>query len=163
MGDKMKLDLGCGEAKRADWLGLDVRRVKGVDVVGDAMHLPFQSCVFDSCIALAVLEHVDNPLLTLTEINRVLKLEASLKVLVPKHSMMWLYRIKLLLLLRWKYLWAVTKSLNEGSHKWQYSKKGLVKLLEIARFGMLELHTEGLPFGGVMIATAVKESRGVPE
>jgi len=74
------LDLGCGpglHAKAARAMGL---RYVGIDIDGDgpdlladAHALPFRDGSFDAVLAYAVLEHLYNPWLALSEIARVLR------------------------------------------------------------------------------------------
>lgn len=37
----IRLDLGCGENKQKGWVGMDVRKVKGVDIVHDVQKFPW--------------------------------------------------------------------------------------------------------------------------
>lgn len=68
----MILDVGCGEDKHGD-VGIDVRRLKAVDLIGDMHHLPFRENVFGKVRSSVVLEHALNPFNTLKEMIRVLK------------------------------------------------------------------------------------------
>ncbi len=78
--EPLVLDLGCGAGDSRDaFLSLGYRYV-GVDVSGqgptlwaDAHALPFKSESFDVVFSMAVLEHVHNPFLALSEVARVLK------------------------------------------------------------------------------------------
>ena len=74
------LDLGCGPRDQAvpiEYLGF---KYVGFDVSGDAVDfhadahaIPFADSVFDCVFTYAVLEHLHNPWLALSEIERVLK------------------------------------------------------------------------------------------
>lgn len=58
---KQKLNLGCGEDIRADYLNVDIRPLPGVDVVSDVCDLPndlVPSESFTEIIAYDVLEHI---------------------------------------------------------------------------------------------------------
>ena len=44
------LDVGCGMRKHKDAIGIDFRRVKGVDIIADATFLPFPNDSFDKII-----------------------------------------------------------------------------------------------------------------
>lgn len=52
---------------------LDIRRTPLVGVVGDALALPFADDSMDAALSLAVLEHVNDPGLSVAEMRRVLK------------------------------------------------------------------------------------------
>jgi len=64
------LDVGCCNKKRGD-IGIDIERIKGVDVICDAHHLPFQDNCFKKTMAYCSLEHLDKPYDALKEIYRV--------------------------------------------------------------------------------------------
>lgn len=54
-------------------VGIDVYCSSSVDYVADAHYLPFKDAIFDGVIVQAVLEHVVDPQLVVSEIHRVLK------------------------------------------------------------------------------------------
>ncbi len=78
------LDVGCGEQPYRGLLAPKVDRYIGlehpatlhpnpaIDILGDAMSLPFKSGSFETVLSLQVLEHVPEPALKLAEIGRVL-------------------------------------------------------------------------------------------
>jgi SAM-dependent methyltransferase len=74
------LDLGCGpkdqkapiEHLRHRYLGVDFDS-QDADLLVDAHALPFQSQSFDCIFSYAVLEHLHNPFVAMTEVARVLK------------------------------------------------------------------------------------------
>jgi len=68
----MILDIGCGENKRGD-IGIDVRKLEGVDVIADMHCLPFKGNTFDQVRSVVVLEHSPNPFQCIKEQARVLK------------------------------------------------------------------------------------------
>jgi hypothetical protein len=51
-----KLDVGCGENKQPGWIGMDKRRVKGVDIVHDVQNFPWP-VPDDSCFQV-LLSHL---------------------------------------------------------------------------------------------------------
>lgn len=59
--------------KSVEYLGLDMRKGKGVDILANAEHLPFDNSSFDFIICLETLEHSKRPWLIVQEVNRVLK------------------------------------------------------------------------------------------
>jgi len=52
----IKLDLGCGENKNEGFVGMDNRKLKGVDIVHDLEEFPFP--LPDECASLVVASHV---------------------------------------------------------------------------------------------------------
>ncbi len=73
-----------------DYVGLDMRQGKNVDIVANAHEIPF-SDAFDCVVCCEMLEHDDNPFLTAKEIRRVLKVGGYLiltasGISFPKHE-----------------------------------------------------------------------------
>jgi predicted SAM-dependent methyltransferase len=81
----MKLDIGCGQSKRAGFVGLDILPLPGVDVVHDlnAFPYPFEDSTFEEIWADQVLEHVQNPLRTVEEIWRIATPDSVVRIGVP--------------------------------------------------------------------------------
>lgn len=73
------LDIGCGYNHLVknynDGIGIDVYPWKGIDVLVDTRHLPFQSKIFDTITFMANLNHIPVQIrkLVLDEAYRVLK------------------------------------------------------------------------------------------
>lgn len=85
----LRLELGCGLTKRhVGSVGVDVIVLPGVDVVGDACEvlrsLPDESVEW--IYSEHFLEHVDDPLVILTEAARVLKSGGKFRAIVPHFS-----------------------------------------------------------------------------
>ncbi len=84
------LDIGCGDmidrlgfTPGDEYIGVDVAKSKYTTILADIHKLPFVNGSFDGCICNAVLEHVKEPEVALTELNRVLKQRGFLWVSVP--------------------------------------------------------------------------------
>ena len=75
------LDLGAGSGKyreiikqkTSEYIAFDMMPGENVDVVGDALNLPFPERSFNTVVSTQVLEHVERPWLMIKEIHRVLK------------------------------------------------------------------------------------------
>ena len=85
------LDIGCGGKPYRDlfqfvdrYIGLDIPSGGKVDVIGDAMRLPFRSQVFDTVLCNEVLEHVPEPSVVMAEAAQVLKPGGYLLLTTPQ-------------------------------------------------------------------------------
>ena len=74
------LDLGCGPKDQAvaieylghEYIGIDYSNLNA-DILADAHAIPFKSETFDCILSYAVLEHLHNPFIAISEIERLLK------------------------------------------------------------------------------------------
>ncbi len=70
----LNLHVGSGvDTRSANSIHLDISPYSGVDVVADALDLPFKAAQFSSYTSIAVLEHVADPEQQIKEAARVLK------------------------------------------------------------------------------------------
>lgn len=67
------LDIGCGQEKTPNSIGVDIKRTKGADVVADICYLPFKDKCVDKILCYQLLEHIDDLITAMEEIHRVLK------------------------------------------------------------------------------------------
>ena len=125
------LDVGCGTGGNLEMLA-SFGAAEGVDVSDDALEycqqkglkahkglaeaLPFEDESFDVITALDVVEHLDDDIAGLKEMNRVLKKGGRKLVFVP--AFMW--------------LWGVQDDVS--NHRIRYTKKQIVERLEKAGF-----------------------------
>lgn len=81
---KNKLNIGCGNDIRKEYINLDIAKLEGVDVVCDIENnsLPFDDELFEKIVCNDVLEHVDITKV-LKEIHRVLRPGGVLEIRVP--------------------------------------------------------------------------------
>ena len=88
------LDVGCGTKpyekyfNSSEYIGIDVKTTthhstNSINVYYDGKEFPFKNEQFDSVLSNQVFEHVFNPDLFLSEINRVLKPDGHLLITVP--------------------------------------------------------------------------------
>lgn len=78
------LDIGCGSRRLSSGvIHVDLMRNDCVDVVADAIRLPFKDGSFEGVWMEAVLEHVTEPCRIIHEIVRVLKVDGWLYCEVP--------------------------------------------------------------------------------
>lgn len=75
--DELTLDLGCGNSRYSSYfpnrVGFDLCNGKGVDVRGDAHHLPIKSLSFSVVLATEMLEHSKDPQRVVDEIEKIIK------------------------------------------------------------------------------------------
>jgi len=128
------LDVGCGENKRGD-LGMDTRKMPGVDVVASASNIPFMDGTFREALAFEVLEHLENPAEALREIRRILKTASTLRSSVP--NIYWCGRI-LRAVLGTKV--EETHTLHEHINSWTICEIG--HLLEHSQFKLVDYYYE---------------------
>ncbi len=79
-----KLNLGCGQDIKKDWVNLDSAKLPGVDVVQDIekLPLPFKNEEFEEILCQDILEHT-NYILVLKDLHRILKPSGKLIIRVP--------------------------------------------------------------------------------
>lgn len=85
----IKLDIGCGEAKQQGFVGMDYRKLSGVDIEQDLEKFPWP--LPDECASLAMASHVVehiNPhggvfIAFLNEVWRVLKPDGEFLIAAP--------------------------------------------------------------------------------
>ena len=86
---KIKIDLGAGYTKPEGYIGVDIMKVEGVDIVHDCNNgLPFEDNYADEIRSLNFLEHIkmENTIHIMNEIWRVLKPNGKLVFEVPDAS-----------------------------------------------------------------------------
>jgi predicted SAM-dependent methyltransferase len=82
----MILEIGCGENKQfKNSIGFDIRKLEGVDIVGDARKLPFEDEYFDHVFSSHVIEHFSHKEVedVLREWIRVLKIGGTFEMRCP--------------------------------------------------------------------------------
>jgi ubiquinone/menaquinone biosynthesis C-methylase UbiE len=77
------LDVGCGSSQHKGCLGVDVRRLKGVDVIADASILPFKDDCFEKIFLRHLVEHIYDIVAFMKEIWRVSNDGAMIYILTP--------------------------------------------------------------------------------
>lgn len=82
------LDIGCGNNKEKDAIGIDFRSNTQADILHDLNDFPypFEDNEFDEVYCRGVLEHLDDIFRTMNEIYRISKPGALVKIWVPHFS-----------------------------------------------------------------------------
>jgi ubiquinone/menaquinone biosynthesis C-methylase UbiE len=83
-----KLNLGCGEDIKEDFINLDIEKNKGVDIVWnlDKHPLPFKDNSAEFILCSHLLEHLNNPYGFMEELYRICKPDAVIDLRVPHFS-----------------------------------------------------------------------------
>ncbi len=81
-----RLDIGCWKFKQDGHIGVDILRAPSVDVLADACNLPFRESSIDKVHSSYTLEHIQDNLSALSEIWRVCKPDASIRLILPHFS-----------------------------------------------------------------------------
>jgi len=83
----MKIDLGCGNAKKKGFVGIDINKYKNVDIVYDLNKgIPIPNNNVDEVNCSHIIEHIDNADFFLREIYRVCKPNALVVIRSPYYS-----------------------------------------------------------------------------
>ncbi len=84
----MNLNIGCGDLRYENLLGIDVRKTPAVDVQADIRKLPFKDNSIDNIVAEDVAEHFRRAelMVVLKEWHRVLKSNSVLRIKTPYFS-----------------------------------------------------------------------------
>lgn len=85
----VQLDLGCGNSKRnPDSIGIDLINYDCVDIVGDVLDVlhALPGHIVDDVYTSHYLEHTSHVPLILKELERVMKLDGTLTIIVPHFS-----------------------------------------------------------------------------
>ncbi len=87
------LDLGCGKKKREDSIGVDFSDRHAADVIHDlnVFPYPFNDEEFDEVYLDNVLEHLDDPIRVMEEVNRICSKGATVKIIVPYFRSVWAF------------------------------------------------------------------------
>lgn len=84
MQTKTIIDLGCGDRKIENCIGVDIQKFPCVNLIADLeKDFPFKSESIDEFYAMETLEHLSNPIHTMNEIYRCLKIGGKLHLEVP--------------------------------------------------------------------------------
>jgi predicted SAM-dependent methyltransferase len=80
-----KLEIGSGNKPIKGYLHFDIRKIDGVDIVGDVRKLPFENNSFGEVISRFFLEHLfrNDAKQALKEMYRVLIPNGRLEIIVP--------------------------------------------------------------------------------
>ena len=85
MGNKITLDIGCGQRKTQNSIGVDIMKTKGAGVIGDIHNLPFKDQNVNKIFCFQLLEHIDDLIKAMEEIHRVLKKKGGRVIIEVPH------------------------------------------------------------------------------
>lgn len=86
----IRLDIGCGSSKQPHFVGMDIRKLKGVDIVHDVQAFPYPIPT-DSCFQVLMShlwEHIEPKfrIRVMDEIWRITKVGGQLLISVPYYQ-----------------------------------------------------------------------------
>ncbi len=93
----VRVNLACGQTKQEGWIGVDIAKCPGVDVVHDLNKFPwpFKSDSVDEVLVSHYVEHIpldtpkgDGLILFMNELHRILKPGGKATILAPYYSSM---------------------------------------------------------------------------
>src|SRR5574341_1523775 len=79
----MRINIGCGYDRKAEYLNVDQIKTPAADIIADINHLPFKKNVFNEVYLSHVLEHVLDPDRALKEVHRISKQNGKIIIRVP--------------------------------------------------------------------------------
>jgi SAM-dependent methyltransferase len=87
------LDLGCGNKKRPNALGIDFNDRTAADVIHDLNQFPYplEDGSFDEIYIDNTLEHLDDVIRVMEEVHRICKPQGMVKVIVPYFRSIWAF------------------------------------------------------------------------
>jgi len=87
------LDLGCGNRKLPGSIGIDINSNTDADIVHNLNEFPypFEDSAFDEIYADNVIEHLDDVLNVMEELQRISKPNALIKIIVPYFRAKWAF------------------------------------------------------------------------
>jgi SAM-dependent methyltransferase len=153
------LDVGCGTGANLEMLA-QFGESEGVDVSDDALEfckakglkahkglaekLPFEDASFDLVTALDVVEHLDNDVEGLREMNRVLKKDGRALMFVPAFM----------------FLWGVQDDVSH--HRIRYTKKQIIGRVKDAGFEIERATYANITFfAPILVGRAVMKLTGI--
>jgi SAM-dependent methyltransferase len=153
------LDVGCGTGANLEMLA-QFGESEGVDVSDDALEfckakglkahkglaerLPFEDASFDLVTALDVVEHLDNDVEGLREMNRVLKKDGRALMFVPAFM----------------FLWGVQDDISH--HRIRYTKKQIIERVKDAGFEIERATYANITFfAPILVGRAVMKLTGI--
>lgn len=80
-----KVDFGCGTSKKTGFIGVDILKLDGVDIVHSltTFPYPFEDNSLDEIWMDNCLEHLPNPIRVIEELWRISKNETKITIAVP--------------------------------------------------------------------------------
>lgn len=149
------IDAGCGEGilleklvkqfPGKDIVGVDIDPINikicqehGLPIIAGGIYgLPFDDGSFDAALFIEVVEHLDEPLKAIGELNRILRPGGRLLVLFPND---FTFKIARIMMLMFK------EAFYDTGHLKQWTPRQMKKALEASGFNILAQKSMPLPF-----------------
>lgn len=90
LDNPIRVDLACGQNKKEGFLGVDIARAPGVDIVHDleVFPWPFETDSVDEVNISHYIEHVKDLMAFMNELHRIMKPGAKCSIVAPYHTSM---------------------------------------------------------------------------
>lgn len=89
-GKPVKLNVACGQQKQEGFIGIDKVKTDAVDIIHnlESYPWPFEDNSVDEIICSHFIEHVDNQILFMDELYRIMKQGAKATIIAPYYTSM---------------------------------------------------------------------------
>jgi len=86
-GTEIFLDLGCGLRKKEGYIGVDIAKLDGVDIICDINKgFPFEDNSIDGIYSNFLFEHISNTIFLFQELYRICRKTAKIEFRVPYYQ-----------------------------------------------------------------------------
>lgn len=88
MGEITKLNFGCGNDIKKDYLNVDIKVSPEIDISFDFNHFPypFKNNTFEEILADNIIEHLKDIPAVMKELHRISKNNAKIRIIVPYYN-----------------------------------------------------------------------------
>jgi ubiquinone/menaquinone biosynthesis C-methylase UbiE len=94
---QLKIDVGCGGRKvSSEYLGLDLRKLPGIDIVASAAALPFKNESFAEVYTRRCIQHIKDDEKVISEFHRFLQKDGKATFIFASWTGWFVFKLRLL-------------------------------------------------------------------